>query len=706
MISAVKLKAFLVMIVFVVVSSGWAMAEILPKKNGILPPPDHSWRSAHIKNMQRRFMADDDTDNPRIFQDIDVENYTLNLDFDVEKSTLEAEVIITATVLENTPGLSVYEAKQGEIIVDFHDDVPINSILFNGVELLTYERKDNKIYMDVSNSPLDVGDEFVIAIDYTFSLSSDFGNGIVLRDQNKNTLLSDLEGNSIYAICTADQPYNSSAWWPCFDYPSDKATYDIHITCPDYLIAVSNGSLQSGYPEVNGDGTKTFFWKEKYQMYTSAFAIAISEYVTWDDTYVSPLDGTEMPLNYFAFPLDAEKAKKDYTLYNEQALSILPVLFGEYPFIDEKYGILESPFKMGSLEHQTITHLTYTATQRDSPWAVIVHELGHQWWGDWVTCDTWQHVWLHEGFATYSEILFHEFYTGGSPGELLSESYDDGLYDGELSGTPYAEDIANPWDDDKAIYDKAGWVVHILRNIIGDDNFFAALKSYGQAHANSTAVTDDLRVVLEEAYGASLEDVFDQWIYTPYRPVYQYEFTTIASRGKYMVDVLLYQTQDHMINNLSGNSLRDYYIMPVDITVNFKDGDNSTFTVFNNHRKQRFQFNVDKEPVSIDIDKEIKILKTKETPISDKGSNVPPAATAMVFPKTVSVDSSVLLFGRGKDVDGSIAAYSWVIDNREIVEGRFNIITFSEPGEHQILLTVEDNNGAAGTAVPVVINVE
>ena len=118
----------------------------------------------------------------------------------------------------------------------------------------------------------------------------------------------------------------------------------------------------------------------------------------------------------------------------------MPQIYGEYPFIDEKYGIAEGLNSMGSIENQTMTTLSYRATQNPVNWDVIVHELAHQWWGDWVTCTTWNHLWLHEGFATYSEVMFHEYDSGEPAGPFMAVNYDDGLYDGELADTVYVED--------------------------------------------------------------------------------------------------------------------------------------------------------------------------------------------------------------------------------------------------------------------------
>lgn len=659
------------------------------------PLLDHSWRKNEYSHASFSY-GDTTSDNPRTPQEVNVLHYTIDAVFYTgdspypDNASLEAVTTIYALAKSET---------LDELTVDFYDNITINSFTLNGVEFSNYTRSDNKILLDLSSDPLEPEEGFEIKVDYSHMYGGDY-QGLMFRKHGSN---------DTPAICSIDQPYLSPGWWPSFDYPSDKATADIKITCPDWMTAVSNGLLQvqECYPEKIVEGTSTFCWVEDYPLYTSVLSVAMTDYETWEDTYRSPLDGTEMPLVYYAFPEDANKAMVDFAV-TKDAMEYFATIFGEYPFINEKYGIVETPNANGSMEHQTITSLSYTATQREVNWDVIVHELAHQWWGDWVTCDTWNHLWLHEGFATYSEVLFNEDATGEPAGPFLAANYDDGVYNGSLSGTVYTEDqdLGNPFSPSGAVYDKGAWVFHMLRCILGDTGFFAAVKAFGQAHAFSTATSNDLKIAMEDQYGSSLDDFFNQWLYTPYRPVYQYEFEALpALTGGYLIEVKVHQAQEHQVNDSSGSDTRDYYIMPLDLTIQFTDNTEQTFTVFNNSRTQRFQLIVDKEPSSLKLDQDYKILKVKETPISDTTGNILPAAWGIVFPLTVQVNIPVVLFGLGWDQDGLISNYSWVIDNKTIIDGPLVIHSFQEPGQHQVSLTVKDNQGGAGSSIPVFIDV-
>jgi aminopeptidase N len=600
-------------------------------------PLDHSWRKGESRlsgaqgNIEG-YLADIVYNNPRIYQEIDALNYNINMHFNPGADPYPNNAYITA--------VSSIQAKAKtniltHVVIDFYDNITITSLRLNGGEFINYSRSDNKIWLNLAASPLMPGEEFNVTIEYTCVIGGAW-QGLLFR-RHSSTGPSNPNGAQIFY--SMNQPYMSPGWYPCFDYPGDKVTADIYITCPDWMVVVANGLLQPGYPIDNGDGTKTHYWKENYQIYTSVLAVNMTNYTTWSDTYISPLDGTHMPLTYYVFPEDETNARITFPL-NKDALVFYAQKFGEYPFINEKYGVAEGANPYGSMEHQTITCLTFRSTRALVNWDVMVHELAHQWWGDSITCKTWNHVWVHEGFATYSEILFHEYYTGEPAGTFISANYDDGLYDGNLTGTVYVEDqdIGDPYGDEGSIYDKGGWVLHMLRHMLGDTKFFAVLHAYYQAHAYGNADTDDVRTSMEAQYGQSLVDFFNQWIYTPYRPVYSILYEKSGSSGNYTINVNLSQTQGHQIQDVSGTLLRNYYIMPVDFTVHYTDASSETFTFQNTSRNQSFQIHTVKEPDHIVFDEPINILKVKsESMITvTTTTSTQPTTTTSVQPTTTT----------------------------------------------------------------------
>jgi aminopeptidase N len=261
----------------------------------------------------------------------------------------------------------------------------------------------------------------------------------------------------------------------------------------------------------------------------------------------------------------------------------------------------ESPLG-GAMEHQTITSISsaLVGSVTSSGQATIAHELAHHWWGDLVTMKTWDDIWLNEGFATYSEVLFFEHFGGLNPGDLISKSYDDGDVFGRLGGTVTAENLDFPFDDRGAIYSKGGWVLHMLRHVLGDQRFFDALKSYRTRYAFSNASTLDFQRVCEDEYGSSLDWFFKQWVYAPGRPIYKASFDVASTEtpGQYAATLVIKQKQTHEIPGREGT----FYMMPLDVTFHFADGTSETRVVFNDARKQKFRFTLSKTPVDIGLD--------------------------------------------------------------------------------------------------------
>jgi aminopeptidase N len=391
-------------------------------------------------------------------------------------------------------------------------------------------------------------------------------------------------------VATLSEPYGSPTWWPCIDNPADKTTADMEITVPTGYVAVSNGLLQGVI--TNADSSRTYIWREQYPIANYLIAVTATNFAEFGDSYPA-LDGsTMMPLTYYVYPEHLDCARQNFPVTKE-ALRILAPLFGEYPFLKEQYGMVEFPWG-GAMEHQTMTSMGESVVRSGcssptSGQSIIVHELAHQWWGDLVTMRTWNDIWLNEGFATYSEVLFKEKYSGMTPGEAI-QRYAAG------EGTVYAENAADPFDDQLAIYNKGGWVLHMLRRVMGDEAFFKALKEYGRRFAYSNAGTKDFQKVCSEIYGQPLDWFFDQWIYAPSRPIYSLTTTVSANfGGTYSIRLRLEQKQTHLIPNRK-QSEQQVYIMPIDFTIHYADGTSEVKTVRNDRRQQDFTFTGGKRP--------------------------------------------------------------------------------------------------------------
>lgn len=394
---------------------------------------------------------------------------------------------------------------------------------------------------------------------------------------------------SVPIIWSLSEPYYARNWWPCKDTPSDKAdSVDIHITCPSNLFAASNGLLIS--TEDNLDGTYTYHWHHGHPITTYLVSLSVTNFVQLDYEYVYNGGADTMPVNFWVYP---EKVAEATASYPEivQMLGALGDLYGPYPFLDEKYAISHFPWG-GGMEHQTNTSQSPTWYS----WSLNVHELAHQWWGDLVTCATWSDIWLNEGFASYSEALYQEWLSGSA----AYHSYMSGMaYRG--GGTIYVYDTSsvNTIFHGGLSYDKGAYVLHMLRHVLGDADFFAALAEYRNQFSGRSATTDDFRTVCEQVSGQNLEPFFSDWIFGTLFPRYMYGYYSEPETGGFRVSVKIEQMQ---------TSSPQVFDMPIDLAFS-RGGLHATRVVQNDQRVQWYQLSLPFDPTGLTFDPDGWILK-------------------------------------------------------------------------------------------------
>ncbi len=396
--------------------------------------------------------------------------------------------------------------------------------------------------------------------------------------------------NGRQLIWSLSEAYGARTWWPCKDAPEDKAdSVDVHFTVPTGLTTASNGTLVS---TVNNGATVTTHWKERYPIASYLVSIASYPYTVATDWY-RPTPTDSMLIRFFMFPESVTGAAAVHAKVKIM-IGSLAQHYGEYPFIAEKYGHAEFTFG-GGMEHQTCTSL---GTYNES---VVVHELGHQWWGDLVTCRDFHHIWLNEGFATYTEALWSEA-TGGTAAYHADMALN--RYTGP--GSIWVPDASNEGRvfDSNLSYNKASWVLHMLRHVLGDTTFFQALATYRAQRGYSTAVTEDFRDACEQVSGRNLHDFFQQWIYGEYYPAYRAAYTSTPAAGGWDVTLTLDQVQSWQL-----------FHMPVDVTIETASG-STTFVVDDSLASQTFVLHVADAPTAVRIDKDNWILKTVQTVVA------------------------------------------------------------------------------------------
>ncbi len=385
-------------------------------------------------------------------------------------------------------------------------------------------------------------------------------------------------------IWSLSEPYGALDWFPCKNLPDDKMdSIDIVVTVPDELMVVSNGTLLSA--ETIED-KKTFHWREKYPISSYLVSVAIHPYKVREDYYAYG-DSDTMPVISYILPSKFDANNEKYAIVPEM-IRAFSEYYGEYPFIEEKYGNAEIPVN-GGMEHQTVSSVL-------GPYeGLLAHELGHQWWGDMITCESFHHIWLNEGFATYSEALWTEHKNGiqGLHNAMKGKEYLG-------HGTVYVDNVKNRGRifDGNLSYKKAGWVLHMLRHYVGNDVFFQILKNYADSDKKyDVATTEDFREICEQTSGINLEKFFDQWIYGDYHPVYFYDWSYDKNGEEYNLFLEIEQFQ-----------IENQFSMPIDVIVTTEQGED-TFKIQNEDKIETYFFSLDSKPISVELDRDNWILK-------------------------------------------------------------------------------------------------
>jgi len=526
-----------------------------------------------------------------------VQTATLETNFDVTFYHLNVEINITSPYIQGDVLCRFRAAEDNlqSIKLNLHHALGIDSISGN---VTNYSAANDSIY---------------ITLDHAFQ-SGESGS-LHIYYQGVPQLAGGIKGLR-YAthagtqpiIATLSTPFLAHYWWPCKDGPGDKPdSVYIDITIPDTVIngipltATSNGALDS---VVVAGGKKTFQWRERYPIPPYYVMAAISNYQHFQQIY-SGTQGENFPMDYWVFNEHLNQAQAGVAQMPE-AMAVYSALFGSYPFQTEKYGMTQLGF-YGAIENQTNT---ITNNMSLSWFDVSIHELAHMWFGDMITCESWHHGWLNEGFATYAEALWAED-QGGFAAYKANMQYNE-FYSG---GTLYLQDDSDPFNIFiSIIYYKGAYTLHMLRGVLGDSLFFNSISEYANdpLFRYDHATTEDFQNVCETVSGMDLDFFFQQWVYDAYYPIY--EFSVNQNGSTFQTTVTIRQTQGNL-------GRRPVFEMPVQLRFNFMDGSDTLVSVWNDQQLQQFQFDFTKEIVSTVFDPDKWILRTVQQVVGIADAN-------------------------------------------------------------------------------------
>ncbi len=407
-------------------------------------------------------------------------------------------------------------------------------------------------------------------------------------------------------IWTQGETEASSCWFPTIDKPNERCTAEICITVGDSLITLSNGLLTES--TVTADGTKTECWTMEQPHAPYLFMMAIGKYSVVKDSW------RNKEVSYYVEP-EYEKYARNIFGNTPEMLEFFSNKLGvEYPWV--KYAqVMVRDFVSGAMENTTasvfLEQIQSNDRERlDRNWDfIIAHELFHQWFGDYVTCESWANITLNEAFATYSEYLWNEYKYGIEEADYnLLLDLKKYLGEARIYQEPLIRFHYNNKEDvfDAHSYEKGGMILHLLRNYIGDEAFFKGLQHYLSANAYKPVEAHHLRLAFEEITGEDLNWFFNQWFFSSGHPKLKITYEYIDSS----------KTQIVNIRQLLNNDNLPYFRIPLLIDIYTSEGIQQEEVTLHD-KAHTFEFKVASKPLLVNVDARKTLICEKEDKKTD-----------------------------------------------------------------------------------------
>jgi aminopeptidase N len=489
---------------------------------------------------------------PSSYFNIDYMWLSIEPDFNTKRINCKQQLKLTTLQdLEKIELDCVYNDKQK---IEIHSPLLYSDAASKqGDKQLLFKQNNDKLSIDIGKSK--EGSKFSLVIDYSTK-----GNVLPANDASSDGMgfnFIEIGDHVAFQCWTQGEPTASKKWFPCIDHPQAKFPRQISVIVPENIakaegpktkfVVISNGEIDIIDQEDEQGRKKKYVWEEPHPDTAYLTSIVIG---TFAELPEENYDG-RVPLLYYVPPGRDEEGR--WLFKNTlRMMSFFEAYFGTKYQYDKYSQVTVEEFPFGGMENTSCTTLTTRylpdeKTARDSNTYdyVVVHELAHQWFGDLVTCRDWQHIWLNEAFASYSEALYYENILG----EEEYSSYMLANADGYLNSTAEGvhtiplvyKNYENPLDmfSTPRTYQKGACILHMLRSLIGDNDFRKSIQTYLDLFKNKTAETDDMRKIFEQNSGKSLQEFFDQWMYQGGHP----ELNVIVSVTNSTVNVKVQQTQ-------------------------------------------------------------------------------------------------------------------------------------------------------------------
>ncbi len=524
---------------------------------------------------------------PRCFADrpyapdreYDLQHVKIQLRFDLDQKQVMGQVTHTLAALR--AGLSRLDFDSAEL--------NISSVQVNGRDA-KFEVDSEKLHVAL-DQPSKAGQKYEVAIRYDAKPRK--GIFFILPDRSRPSQTKQ--------IWSQGEAEDTHFYIPIYDYPNDKASTEMILTVPEDWLTVSNGKLVSvtSAPQ----GMKTWSWSQTQPISTYLISLVAGEFEKQTDTW------RDIPVDYLVPKGFRDRIEPTFSRTKDMLTFFSDRLGVPYPW--DKYDqSMVDQFVVGGMENVSATTLTTrsllnpvlakeTMQQSDG---LLSHELAHQWFGDLVTCKDWGNLWLNEGFATFMAALWQEHQFGPDNASYANwRMQENWIRQSRLYSVPV---VTRDFDDSLKyagnIYDKAGLILQMLREQMGDERFFEGLKYYLEKHRLGNVVTEDLVRALEESSGMDLSRFFDQWIYGAGAPRLSVAQNYDADAGQ--LSLTIKQTQP-----VAGRV--GIFDVPVQIAIQTAAGE-QTFSIRISKAEETFNFPVSARPLNVIFDKGSRLLKS------------------------------------------------------------------------------------------------
>ena len=446
----------------------------------------------------------------------DVTFYDLNITIDPDSQSIAGYNTIHYNVLKSYPVMQL----------DLFDNLNIDSIIYKD-RALEYKREYNAVFIEMGEL-VKPGELQQLTFYYSGKPT------VAKRAPWDGGFVWDKDDNGNHFVGVACQGFGASSWWPNKDHQSDEPdSMRIAGTVPSDLVLASNGRLRDTIQK-NEDWT-TYEWFVSYPINNYGVSVTIADFVNFNDSYESPTEG-ELDLRYYVLSYNLEKAKKQFEQVGPM-MACFEEWLGPYPFWNDGFALIETPYL--GMEHQSgiaygngyLTGYAGTDFSRIGLTFdyIIIHEAGHEWWGNNLTSEDIGDMWIHEGFCTYSEALYVECMNGYETAMDYVNAKKPTISNREPVQGPYGVNQEGAGD----MYNKGMLMLNTVRHAVGDDELWKEiLKGLQIDYRHSIVTRDDIIKYMNDKTGKDLAPIFSQYLDYTSIPQLQYK---VAKKGKNLI---------------------------------------------------------------------------------------------------------------------------------------------------------------------------